>query len=464
MARNVIEARYPLEHSEKLARITSSGGTRLDLGQDVNIIILLAVFGTLAFRITSSEERARYLDIVIDVVRQLRVAVTRRDPQSDAFRDALRARTPHLVVTPAIAAINVTIAICMLFGAGAISDPDTLVGWGASVGPRTTNGEWWRLVTSTFVHTGTLHLLVNVVILMQLGAVIERLVGRPAVAAVYVSAGAFAGLINLSSHPVAVSVGASSALFGLYGLLLASLIWQIFQRRDADPEPDAEQIAQPRVMIPLIVTKRLGVGAALFLVYSAVNGFAGAAELAGVVIGLGYGLVLARRVVDEHPRTHHVAAAAAAAGVIAVACAVPLRNITDVKPEIARVIATEERTAAAYQSAQDAFKKGRITAESLAELAERTIMPELQAVDARLGALSHVPSEHQPLVSDAREYLRLRCQSWRLRADAIRRTNAAPRRAPEGAPDASWRIQAEERFRSNMAATGNAESAERASL
>ena len=427
-------------------------------------IILLAVFGILAYRITSPETRARYLDIAIDIVRQLKGAATQRHPESDAFRDALRARTPHVVITPAIAAINVAVAVCILVGASAISDPDTLVGWGASLGPRTTNGEWWRLVTSTFVHTGTLQLFVNVAILIQLGAVLERLVGRLAFAAVYVSAGAFAGLINLSSHPVAVSVGASGAVFGLYGLLMASLIWQTFQRHRRDQEPDEEQTAQPRVTIPLMVLKRLGCGAALFIGYNAVNGLAGAAEFAGLIVGLGYGLVLGRRAADQHPRTSHVAAAMAASGVIAVACAMPLRNIADVKPEIARVIATEERTAAAYQSALDAFHKGRITAEALADLAERTIMPALQAVDARLEALSNVPPEHQPLVSDARSYLRLRCQSWRLRADAIRRTNAAPRRAPEGAADASWRLQAEARFRSNMAANGHAEGAERASL
>jgi hypothetical protein len=90
-------------------------------------------------------------------------------------------------------------------------------------------------------------------------------------------------------------------------------------------------------------------------------------------------------------------------------------------------------------------------------------MPELQASDARLKALENVPPEHQSLVADAREYLRLRCASWQARADAIRRTDADPRGAPAGV-DARSRLQAEARFRSNMGAMGRAESAERASL
>jgi hypothetical protein len=208
--------------------------------------------------------------------------------------------------------------------------------------------------------------------------------------------------------------------------------------------------------MPLVVIKRIGCGLALFIVYTAWNGLAGAAEAGGFLVGLGYGIVLGWSVVARHPRIGHVAAAMAACATIAIACALPLRNIADVKPEIARAIAAEERTSAAYQSALDAFKKGHMTADALAELAERTNVPTLKAVDARLEALRNV-------VDDAREYLRLRCQSWRLRAAAIRRT-AALRGAHDRTADASSRLQAEARFRSHMVAEGNAEGAERASL
>jgi len=104
-----------------------------------------------------------------------------------------------------------------------------------------------------------------------------------------------------------------------------------------------------------------------------------------------------------------------------------------------------------------------VTADALAELAERTNVPTLEAVDARLEALRNVPPEYRPLVNDAREYLRLRCQSWRLRAAAIRRTEAL-RGAHDRTTDASSRLQAEARFKSHMVAQGNAEGAERASL
>ena len=607
-------------------------GTRFDFPTPVAFtIMLLAVVGFVAYRVTSPEQREQAIEIGIAYLRQLRIVITEPGPEHEAFFDALRRRTPHLLVTPAIIFISAQLFIAMRFGAAPIGDPATLVAWGASLGTLTTNGGWWRLVSSTFVHTSTIHLVVGIAALIQVGRILERVVGRLTVAAVYLSAGVFTGLVNLSSHPLAVTVGTSGAVFGLYGLLIALLIWQTFYewrgtwqtqadavttvseakagaephvldtlqlqldrpqlatwtpagvapadhlrqdygsppkrqvmaeagpppldpswglpaetpgpaiepwspavvgpadhlrqdygsppkrqvKAEAGPPPlDASwglpaetpgraiepwspavvgpavetwdpaveasspaiatwgpaaetsgpALAGPTTTVPLVAMKRIGAGAAVFLLYSAFSGFAGAAEFTGLLVGLMYGLVLARGAGEQEPTRRHIGFATAATTVVAVVCAVALRNIADVKPEIARLLATEERTAAAYRAGFDALKKGRMTAETLAQLAERSIIPELQTVDARLKALTNVPPEHQPLVADAREYLRLRCASWRAYADVVRRTGDVPKRAPGAAANASWRLQAEARFRSNRAAAGSAEGAERASL
>jgi membrane associated rhomboid family serine protease len=413
---------------------------------------------------TSPEARERYLAIAIKYLQQVKVAATESAPEDESFRRALRARTSYALVTAAIVLINTTIVLGMLFGASAMNDPNTLIAWGASMGTRTTNGGWWRLATSIFVHAGVLHLLVNAAVLIQLGAILERLVGRLTVTAVYLCAGVFAGLVSLSSQPLAVTVGSSGAIFGVYGLLLATVFWQMFHGWRGNPLPETEEGAAPDLRIPLGTVKRLGVGAAVFFVYSVLAGFAHAAEFTGLLVGLIYGIVFARGVLEEEPETRHVAVTMAATGVIAIMCAIPLRGIADVKPEIARVLATEEQTAAAYRTGFDAFKKGRMTAEALAQLAEGTIMPKLEAADARLKTLTNIPPEHQAVVADAREYLRLRSTSWRARADAIRKTYANPRQTPVGTTGASGRLQAEARFRSNLAVMGNVEGAERVSL
>jgi membrane associated rhomboid family serine protease len=433
----------------------------------VAFIILLTIVAVLAYRVTSAEERERYLAVAVDFLKRLRAAAAEPRPELDRFRDALRARTPRLLATPAIVLISTLVFGGMLFGATAINDPQTLLAWGASLGIRTSNGEWWRLATSTFVHTGMLHLLIDTAVLIQLGATLERLVGRVTFTAVYLSAGAFAGLINLSAYPVNVTVGSSATIFGLYGLLLASVVWQTFRGWRERHEPDVEieeQDAAQRVTIPLIALKRLGAAAAVFLVYSMFSGHAHAAEFTGLLVGLMCGAVLARRAGEDIPGTRDVAYTVLATFVIAAIGAIGLRNIADVKPEIARVLATETRTAAAYQTGMDAFKKGRITAQALAQLAEGTIVPELQAEDWRLKALRNVPPEHQPIVADAREYLRLRCASWRARGEAIRRTYADPPRRPDRVENDEWRFRVQARFRADIAARGNAEGAERASM
>jgi rhomboid protease GluP len=422
-------------------------------------LLLLIVVGGFGLYVSTPEERTRLLRAVMPALRQLKDAATHRRPECDAFRDAIRARTRWALVTPALIAMNVTIVVVMLRGAAALSDPVTLVGWGANFGPRTTNGEWWRLVASMFVHSGMLHLLVNIVALLQIGLILERLVGRLAFAAVYITAGTFASLVNLSAHPLAVSVGASGAIFGLYGLLLASLIWGLLRRS--------------AVTIPLHTLKRLGPAAAVFILYSMANdGLAISAELTGLVAGflwgvVLWGLVLASGASDRKPQGRWVAAAMAATIVIAVASAVPLRGIADVKPEMERVVALEDRTARAYATAADGFRKGRITAEALARLIDRTIMPELQAADARVRALDRVPDEHQRLVADAQEYLRLRYESWRLRAEGLRQMNVPPPREvgrTDLASDARWRLRAEAQHRTNGLTLGKAEGTERASL
>jgi membrane associated rhomboid family serine protease len=417
------------------------------------ILFLLIVSGFALYRMTP-EDRGRVIRSVRAAIPHVKDATTYGRAECEPFRNALLARARWPLVTGALIALNVTVFVFMLFGAGALSNPTTLVGWGGNFGPRTTNGEWWRLLTSVFVHPGLLHLLVNLIGLVQISLILERLVGRLAFAAVYVAAGVFASLVSLSAYPLTVSVGASGAIFGLYGLLLASSIWGWLHRST--------------VTIPLVALVRLVPAAAVFILYNLANdGLGITAELTGLVAGLVCGLYLARGVSDGQPLARQVAAAMAAAAVIAVASAVPLRGVTDVRPEIERVVGLEDRTASAYRTAVDRFRHGRITAEAVAQLIDRTIEPELRAADARLKAVDGVPREQQPLVASAEEYLRLRYESWRLRAERLHKTDVPTvqeARDTEPASTESWRLRAEARHKAEMVSLGKIDGMERASL
>ena len=420
-------------------------------------LFLLVILTVIAFRLTTGEDRKQLLRKALVVLRELAVIAREEYGRLEPFRAALRARMKYAIATPVLVALNVVVFVFMLFGAGAFSDPSTLVSWGANFGPRTTNGEWWRVLTSTFVHVGFMRMVVEAAALAQLGVVLERQVGRSAFAAVFCLAGALAGLVNVSVGPMAVTFGTSGAIFGLYGLLLASIVHRDRGREEGDPQTVAIPVPALWWFIPT---------ALLFAVSASSNdGFAFKANMAGLLVGLVGGAVLTYGILSHPPDLRRVLTTAGVTAAAIVAYAVPLRGIADVRPDIARIIALEDRTAGVYQTALERLRKGALNAEGLAQLIERTIVPELEAADAHLRSIRGVPPEHKPLVADADEYLRLRSASWRFYAEGWRSAVRAPRREADGVlvSDASWR-QAKAQFRANAATRGKAEGSERASL
>lgn len=400
------------------------------------VILVLA----LVFYSTSPQTRDELIRRAVAGIKQVRHEATRTRPECEQFREALRSRTRWAVVTPALVALNVAVFAFMVSAPGPVGDAETLLDWGGNFWLRTRNGEWWRLAASMFVHAGIFQLLVNVAGFAQIGLILERLVGRLIVAAVFLTAGVFASLVNLTTHPMAMSFGASGAVFGLYGLLLASSIWGIRHRSN--------------VTIPLTIAKTLAPGAGVFILYNLANdSLGGSAELTGFLVGMVCGAVLTRGVSERKPAARRLAHVAATSVVMAVLSAIPLRGVTDVKPELERTVATEARTADAYRKASDRFRNGKMSAEALARLIDQAVMPELQATDERLKALTGVPQQHQSLVTDAEEYVRLRSESWRLRAEWLRKAGKLPRRGAEAA-----------QHRANNRTIAQAEETERAAL
>src|SRR5690349_1527274 len=132
----------------------------------MGLLPLLVVLAAVWY-FTTPQERDRFRRTALGVVDQIWGGASRYWPARRPFDDALDGRTPRPIVTVTIVALNVGILIGMLAGSGSMSDPQTVLGWGASVGTRTANGEWWRLLTAMFVHAGFLHMIANVIGLVQ---------------------------------------------------------------------------------------------------------------------------------------------------------------------------------------------------------------------------------------------------------------------------------------------------------
>jgi rhomboid protease GluP len=130
------------------------------------------------------------------------------------------------LVTQVILGLNVAVFVGMLLAGAGLMGADSLMAihWGANFAPMTLSGQWWRLVTSCFVHFGLLHIGFNMWCLWSLGDLAERLYGRATFAVLYLLCGIGGSLGSLAWHsaPV-VSAGASGAIFGIAGAIIASL-------------------------------------------------------------------------------------------------------------------------------------------------------------------------------------------------------------------------------------------------
>jgi rhomboid protease GluP len=138
----------------------------------------------------------------------------------------LRTQSTSMFVTQVIFGANVAVFIAMVlaFGASVLESPTgaELIKVGANFGPSTVSGQWWRLLTCVFVHGGLLHIAFNMWCLWDLGRLCESLYGHWTFACVYLISGLSASLASLLWNPNVLSVGASGAIFGIAGALIAS--------------------------------------------------------------------------------------------------------------------------------------------------------------------------------------------------------------------------------------------------
>ncbi len=128
------------------------------------------------------------------------------------------------IVTQTLIAINVIVFVAETATGAPLGGGlgGSVVAHGELFGPAMSHGahEYWRLVTAGFLHYGLFHILVNMFSLYILGSALEPAVGRLNFTAIYFASllsGSFGALLF---QPDAHIVGASTAIFGLFGALI----------------------------------------------------------------------------------------------------------------------------------------------------------------------------------------------------------------------------------------------------
>ena len=139
------------------------------------------------------------------------------------YQEQLLHRPPESTATLALLFANVLLFVAAALGGAGwlIPNAATEIAAGSNFGPLTTNGEWWRLITALFVHFGILHLLFNMWALAAFGALSERLLGTISFVFIYFVCGIAANLASITLRPSVDTAGASGAIFGVLGALLA---------------------------------------------------------------------------------------------------------------------------------------------------------------------------------------------------------------------------------------------------
>lgn len=324
--------------------------------------------------------------------------------------------TPHVLVTPAIVAVNAVVFVLMALDSGAIFSPslDTLIEWGANRGVLTLDGQWWRLLTCTFVHIGLIHIGLNMWVLWDVGQLIERLAGNLGFLLLYVLSGLFGSLASVYWNPEVTSAGASGAVFGAFGGLMGFAVL----RGDS---------------IPKSILSRLRASGASFVFYNLIFGLSipgidMAAHVGGMVAGFACGLVLSQPLDGVTVRTRTwrnavmaVLSTALLAAAISMAPAAPI----DLRSRLQRLAAVEKQAVETYQEAVRRYQDAGLSANEFAGAIETQVLPPWRAARQELDQidLQRVAADSRPLLTNRKQYMLLREQAWEAMVAGVKENN-----------------------------------------
>src|SRR5581483_1490486 len=206
-----------------------------------------------------------------------------RQVQRSRARASFSQLAAKFPITTGIVVLNGLVFVFMVLNGVSPASPTTsqLLRWGADAGPLTFGGEPWRLLTSCFVHAGLLHIGFNMWAFWGLGLFLEKLLGPTRFLVAYLLAGLGGAIASVWWHPLTVSVGASGAIFGVAGILVAMLRFN-------------------KVTGELQYLKAHSRSILSFIGYNLLFGFISphvdnAAHLGGLVTGIAIGALLPRR-------------------------------------------------------------------------------------------------------------------------------------------------------------------------
>src|SRR5580658_3515561 len=223
--------------------------------------------------------------------------------------------TPSFLITAGLIALNVMVFLIMVLRGVSPFAPSSqqMIAFGADFGPLTLNGQWWRLVTSMFVHFGIVHIGLNMWCLWNLGRAAEQLMGRASYLLAYFVSGIFSSIASVYWHPMGASAGASGAIFGMAGVLVS---YVYLKKTPAHLKINSKMLGS------------LGTFIAYNLAFGALPGISNAAHIGGLVMGLAVGAVRPAAGASEPARRTRLSLIAILSAIVLAGSAIAAKRLT----------------------------------------------------------------------------------------------------------------------------------------
>jgi len=275
----------------------------------------------------------------------------------------LRERVRRPYATWTIIALNVAVwGIMIASGVDVLKPtPEVMLRWGGTFTQTVVReGDWWRLFTATFLHYGILHIAMNMLVLADIGRFVERLLGTASFVVAYVIAGLAGSMASIYFNTNAVGAGASGAVFGLFGVLVAYLL-------------------RHRHTIPPLVLSRLARTAGVFIAYNLIGSLQiknvdVAGHIGGLVGGFAIGLLLAGPGLAASHARRALAVLAAAVVLVPLALVAPAGG----QPELEAALKGSDEAMQRFGELGTAWEGGTLEDDAFAVKLETELLPQLR--------------------------------------------------------------------------------------
>lgn len=270
------EVQIKIEVGNIKVKSECTGSQIIDWGKNrKNIDAFFAAFNTLREDVENINIEEQYAELSKDFASAeediISSPLNKKEKMSGLF--SLITPTEGYFVTPVIVVLNILVFVAMAVTGVSFFMPsnESLLLWGANFRPVTIEGEYWRLFTSTFLHIGIFHLLMNMYALIYIGLLLEPYLGRVRFLSAYLIAGVSGSVASIFWNDLTISAGASGAIFGMYGVFVALLTTKLIEKS---------------------ARKSLLISIGVFVLYNLANGLNGGIDNAAHIGGLLSGLVI----------------------------------------------------------------------------------------------------------------------------------------------------------------------------